>query len=97
MWLINEFSFLDNVHFQNSAILANILRGTYLDFEFDVFPDMKHTPDDVSARYLYQKMTRFLLDCFNMNYHSYYEQLKYNHLVGEPTFINPYVKPEPKE
>lgn len=71
----------DNVHFQNSAVLAKVLRNSNIDLEFEIYPDMPHTPNVEIQRQLYQKITKFLLNCYNINYHSYYEQLSYHHLM----------------
>lgn len=48
-----------------------------------VYPDVQHTPDEETQRNLYQKVSKFLLNCYNINYHHYYEQLNYQHLVEE--------------
>lgn len=58
----------DNVHFQNSAVLAKILRHSRMDFQFEVYPDVKHSPDDEETqRHLHQKMTKFLMNCYNIS------------------------------
>ena len=75
-----RFFFLKKPHFQHSAILAKVLRSSNLDLEFEVYPDSQHTPSTEIQHTLYQKMTKFLLTCYNINYHSYYEQLSYHHL-----------------
>jgi hypothetical protein len=77
------FHLKDNVHFQHSAILAKVLRNTKLDLEFEVYPDVQHTPDEETQQFLYQKVAKFLLSCYNMNYQLYYEQLNYHHLILE--------------
>jgi hypothetical protein len=58
---------LDNVHFQNSAVLAKILRDSFLDLEFLVYPDIQHTPDIKTQRHLYKKITKFLLQCYDID------------------------------
>ncbi|CAF0793607.1 unnamed protein product [Brachionus calyciflorus] len=73
----------DNVHFQQSAVLTKVLRTTKLDLEFEVYPDVQHTPDEETQRHLYQKITKFLLTCYNINYHQFYEQLNYHHLIND--------------
>ena len=76
--------FKDNVHFQNSALLARQLRRTKLDLDFQVLPNELHTPDEETQRHLYQKMTKFLLNCYNINYHTVYEKLNLHHLIPIP-------------
>ena len=48
---------------------------------YKVYPDSHHTPSTEVQNILYQKITKFLLNCYNINYHSYYEQLSYHHLI----------------
>lgn len=74
---------LDNVHFQHSALLAKVLRNTKLDLEFEVYPDVPHTPDEETQRYLYQKVAKFLLSCYSIDYSLYLEQLNYHHLIND--------------
>lgn len=83
----------DNVHFQNSAVLAKVLRSSKIDLEFEVFPDVQHTPDEETQRSLYLKASKFLLNCFNINHHLFYEQLNLHHLIEE---LEP-IKEESKE
>lgn len=85
----------DNVHFQNSAVLAKVLRNTNLELDFDIYPDMQHSPDERKQLLLYQKMTKYLLDCYGLNYHDYYEQLSYHHLLVDINSSNS--EDEPKE
>jgi dipeptidyl aminopeptidase/acylaminoacyl peptidase len=78
----------DNVHFQHSALLAKYLRTTKIELEFEVYPDMQHTPDEDTQINLYQKITKFLLNCYNLNYQQFYDQLNYQHLIGDVTSLN---------
>lgn len=57
------------------------MRKTKLDLEFEVYPDVPHTPDEETQQNLYQQITKFLLNCYDINYHKYYEQLNYHHLI----------------
>ena len=75
----------DNVHFQNSAVLAKYLRNTNLELDFDVYPDMPHSPDDTKQLLIYQKITKYLLDFYGLNYQDFYEQLNFHHLLSDIT------------
>ena len=55
-----------------------------------MYPDVQHTPDEDTQRHLYQRISKFLLGCYNINYQHYLEQLNYHHLMGEaPSLIAP--------
>jgi hypothetical protein len=56
---------------------------------------MQHSPDERKQLLLYQKMTKYLLDCYGLNYHDYYEQLSYHHLLVDINSSNS--EDEPKE
>lgn len=74
----------DNVHFQNSAVLANLLRRTNLELEFEVFPYERHTPSKENQVILFKKLTRFLLNCYNIDYKDHLEALNLDHLIVVP-------------
>lgn len=76
----------DNVHFENSALLAMQLRQTNLDLDFEVYPNDRHTPSTETQRVLFKKMTLFLLNCYNIDYREHYGLLDLEHLkvVEEP-------------
>lgn len=76
------------MHFQHSANLAKVLRRTKLDLDFEVYPDVPHTPDDETQQNLYQQITKFLLTCYDINYQNYYEQLNYHHLIEKTKIIS---------
>lgn len=44
---------------------------------------MQHSPDERKQLLLYQKMTKYLLEFYGYNYHDFYEQLNYHHLLAE--------------
>ncbi len=52
-------------------MLAKILQHSRMDFEFEVYPDVQHTPDEETQRFLYKKMTKFLMNCYNIAPESY--------------------------
>ena len=44
---------------------------------------MQHSPDERKQLLLYQKMTKYLLEFYGLNYHDYYDQLNYHHLQAD--------------
>lgn len=44
---------------------------------------MPHSPDDRQQLLLYQKITKYLLDFYGLNYQDFYEQLNYHHLLAD--------------
>lgn len=74
----------DNVHFQNSAVLANYLRQTNLDLDFEVYPNDRHTPSPTNQPVFFKGMTRFLLNCYDIDYTEHLEALNLHHLIVLP-------------
>jgi hypothetical protein len=58
---------------------------------------MQHTPDEDVQQHVYQKISKFLLNCYNLNYQSFYEQLNYQHLIGDLTSLNARASEDDKE
>ena len=53
----------DNVHFQNSVVLASSLIEADMQFEMLYYPNQNHSIRGGNSRYnLYQKMTDFILE-----------------------------------
>jgi dipeptidyl-peptidase 4 len=50
----------DNVHFQNSAVLALAMIDQGRQFETMFYPDRDHSISGPAKRFLYEKMTQFL-------------------------------------
>lgn len=74
----------DNVHFQNSVVLAGILRKTNIDLDFEVYPNDRHTPNEINQGVFFKKMTRFLLNCYDIDYKQHLEALNLHHLIIHP-------------
>lgn len=59
--IIKIDSFINNVHFQNTVELANVLIKSNVQFETMFFPNDDHSINSGNAKkYLYQKLTDFL-------------------------------------
>lgn len=54
---------LDNVHFQNSAILIEELQNRGIDFDLMIYPNQAHSLGQRTA-HVVGKMTQFLKNCF---------------------------------
>uniref|UniRef100_A0AC34QKF8 Uncharacterized protein n=1 Tax=Panagrolaimus sp. JU765 TaxID=591449 RepID=A0AC34QKF8_9BILA len=57
----------DNVHFQNSALLANLLQRHEIHFTQLVYPNQDHGIAE-TRNHLVNEFDFFLQDCFNLNY-----------------------------
>lgn len=53
----------DNVHFQQSMVLANALSNRGILFKQQIYPDEGHNLNGVK-KHLYRSMTSFFEDCF---------------------------------